>query len=592
MSKFQESLIRTAAMRSRVPSDMRPLFDHLVNLAKHSHSNPLHAKRAGRELRKARRLATTGVAFPLQVEPFSDVLGSEGIMGYELPEMQERVGGPYELPLIAGCAPPRSVAGSAWNPAALGALEATRRAAGPRTPIQNLLAARQRQLRARSALAGVSYALECAGYDAAHKALVSYAGAMIAGWPAGSEWIEVGRAGSDRLTPGEELRTGEQLVSQNGIYNLILQKDQNLVLYKDRGRTPLWASNTVNRGGVRAVMQADGNFVLYTAANQPVWDSGSHHHPGGAFVTLQNDGNLVVYLGKRPLWDSSTQGGRKAPAKSSGGFFSSIAKAVTSVTAPITKTVTAAAQTLVDGVKKYNPVALAKVAAIKAKALAGDIANSVVFKTLSAVANAALKPALTVIKAVGPVLPYVQAVVSFVPGVGTGVSAALGAAQALADGRRIDEAIVSAAKSAIPGGPLAQMGFDAAWGLAHGRPIESVALEALRNRLPNDLAKKAFDTGLALATAKTAQDRRAALGTAALGAIASNVKLPDSITNIASQVERAAAPAVAAVQTAQRAVQTAQHAVSTANAVRNMVATRNIANAAILAAKRRALAHA
>ena len=40
--------------------------------------------------------------------------------------------------------------------------------------------------------------------------------------------------------------------------------------------------------------------------------------------------------------------------------------------APIAKTVTSAAQTLVNGVRKYNPVALAKMAAIKAKALAGD----------------------------------------------------------------------------------------------------------------------------------------------------------------------------------------------------------------------------
>lgn len=82
---------------------------------------------------------------------------------------------------------------------------------------------------------------------------------------------------------------------------------------------------------------------------------------------------------------------------------------------------------------------------------------------------------------------------------------------------------MAGARGAIPGGPMAQMAFDAAWGLAHGRPVDSVVLGALRDRLPVGLAQRAFDTGLALATAKTAQERRNALQTAALGAVASNL---------------------------------------------------------------------
>ena len=112
-----------------------------------------------------------------------------------------------------------------------------------------------------------------------------------------------------------------------------------------------------------------------------------------------------------------------------------VARAVQAVVAPITKTVSAAARTLVNGIRHFNPVALAKAAAIKAKALMGDLKNSVIFKTLSAVASKALAPALMVISVAGPVLPYAQSVISLVPGLGSGVSAALGAAQALADGR-------------------------------------------------------------------------------------------------------------------------------------------------------------
>lgn len=359
----------------------------------------------------------------------TDVLGSEGIIGdvptYELPPMAERSGA-YELPWIAGCPPPPSVAMSgAPLYVRHGDVEFWHQRPQAATPD-----AAAHKLRTNlQAISGAMYEIECAGYEAAAQALDAYAGAMLAGWPAGSEFIETGS---------------------------------------------LFGSIT---------------HALSSVARA---------------VTTQNP----------------------------------IAKIVSKAIAPITRTVSSAAQTLVNGVRKYNPVAIAKVVAIKAKALAGDLRNSVIFKTLSAVASKALAPALTVIRSVaGPVLPYVQSVMSFVPGVGTGIAAALGAAQALADGRRIDEALVSGFKSAIPGGPLAQLAFDAAWGLAHGRPIDTMVLGALRQRLPAGLAQRAFDTGLALATAKSAQDRRHALQTAALGALASNlpaVPIPSAARPIVS----------------------------------------------------------
>jgi hypothetical protein len=342
----------------------------------------------------------------------TDVLGSEGIIGhdYELPPMEERVGEPYELPAIGGCPPPPSAA-MAGDPLYIrhGDVELWHQRPSDARKLRTNL----------EAISGALYELECARCEAAATALDAYAGAMIAGWPAGSETIETG------FSFGRLVSSVTHAVSD--------------------------AANAVVK-----------------------------HNP--------------------------------------------VAQIVQKAIAPVTKTVTSAAQTLVNGARRYNPVALAKIAAIKAKALAGDLKNSVIFKTLSAVANHALAPALTVIRSVaGPVLPYVQSVLSFVPGVGTGISAALGAAQALADGRPIDEAIIAGARSAIPGGPIAQMAFDSAWGLAHGRPIYSTVLSTLRERLPGPLAQRAFDTGLALAAAKTAQDRRNALKTAALGAIASNL---------------------------------------------------------------------
>lgn len=62
-SKFRSSLKKTRGMRRKVPKDLRPLFDHCVNMAisTHEHSEEpgrgYLAKRAGLDLLHARRLA-------------------------------------------------------------------------------------------------------------------------------------------------------------------------------------------------------------------------------------------------------------------------------------------------------------------------------------------------------------------------------------------------------------------------------------------------------------------------------------------------------------------------------------------------------
>jgi hypothetical protein len=47
-----------------------------------------------------------------------------------------------------------------------------------------------------------------------------------------------------------------------------------MVLYNGQN-TPLWASNTQNRGPgpYRLHMQGDSNLVLYASNNQPIWAS-------------------------------------------------------------------------------------------------------------------------------------------------------------------------------------------------------------------------------------------------------------------------------------------------------------------------------
>lgn len=85
----------------------------------------------------------------------------------------------------------------------------------------------------------------------------------------------------------------------------------------------------------------------------------------------------------------------------------------------------------------------------------------------------------TAVKSARTLAPYVQTVISVVPGVGQGLSAGIGGALALAEGQSITQAVEAAVKSAIPGGPLAQAAFSVASGVMQGKPIDAIAVSAL-----------------------------------------------------------------------------------------------------------------
>lgn len=110
----------------------------------------------------------------------------------------------------------------------------------------------------------------------------------------------------DRLRSGEALEHNEALFSENGCFELIMQSDGNLVLYRMAGRSALWASNTRNMGSRNAHMQDDGNFVVYNWDSSALWATGTEENEG-AYIVLQDDGNLVVYTSDRNvLWASNT----------------------------------------------------------------------------------------------------------------------------------------------------------------------------------------------------------------------------------------------------------------------------------------------
>ena len=72
---------------------------------------------------------------------------------------------------------------------------------------------------------------------------------------------------------------------------------------------------------------------------------------------------------------------------------------------------------------------------------------------------------------------------------------------------RSDQALIAAARNAVPGWALAQTAFDMAANLAKGKKLSEAVLDAARSRLPGGpAALAAFDSGLALAKGKSLQD--------------------------------------------------------------------------------------
>jgi surface antigen len=103
---------------------------------------------------------------------------------------------------------------------------------------------------------------------------------------------------SSTLHSGEQLAAGEELLSPDGAYKLIMQGDGNLVLYHEG--TALWSSGVEGEGSYVA-MQGDGNLVIYNHGSTK-WNTNTAGF-SGADLQVQDDGNVVIYQGNRPIWD-------------------------------------------------------------------------------------------------------------------------------------------------------------------------------------------------------------------------------------------------------------------------------------------------
>ncbi len=113
---------------------------------------------------------------------------------------------------------------------------------------------------------------------------------------------------SNRIRRGGMLPVGESIWSLDRRYQLTMQKDGNLVLYRNtEGKIKsIWSTGTNGKAVEKCVFQTDGNFVLYSYSNKSLWASGTNNK-NATYLQLQNDGNLVIYnFFDKAVWATGT----------------------------------------------------------------------------------------------------------------------------------------------------------------------------------------------------------------------------------------------------------------------------------------------
>lgn len=159
--------------------------------------------------------------------------------------------------------------------------------------------------------------------------------------------------------------------------------------------------------------------------------------------------------------------------------------------------------------KKFRKIArsVARSSVVKnIKAQVKKIAKNPIVATAIKLHTDALKLAKHALKGVtnNPLWDIVATGASFIPGIGSAVSAGMAAAAAIGRGASLKDAAIAAVKNALPGGPVAAAAFDIAVGVAHGDRIDQIALNTVRNQLPGGaLGKAAFDAGLEVIKTKS-----------------------------------------------------------------------------------------
>ncbi len=289
----------------------------------------------------------------------------------------------------------------------------------------------------------------------------------------------------------------------------------------------LLPGQNITSGNYSLILQRDGNLVLYKGGKEALWDSATPGS-GAARVVMQRDGNLVIYNGSGGvLWASNTPNKPESylRVQSDGNLV------------------------MYDGAGQPY-WATNSTGGVRSH----DMSKTTFLSKVGSVAKTAL--------------PIAQTVVSFVPGVGTGVNAAISAGVALAQGQPLTDAVVAGVKGMIPGGPMASQALETAYNVARGQNITTAAASALRNQLAkgNPLLGQAIDTGFALAHGQNIQE-------AAKGAVKT---MATNLSPLASRALDNVGPVIGRVTQAVPVQLLSPGAAKVANALMNTPALRSL----------------
>jgi hypothetical protein len=285
----------------------------------------------------------------------------------------------------------------------------------------------------------------------------------------------------DQLGTNESLKLGQSKTSNGGKTHLIMQPTGNLELWQASPAKLLWASGTSGKGATNAFMGWDGKLAVQNTGGKNLWDSNTGGY-NKAHAIVQDDGNLVVYKDNKAdsnsvVWEShtsnfasgSTSGGGMAHDMHAKGALKFLGNAVKTVGKPFA--VVGEGLQDVDGAVSS---VLKKIPILgKPLAAAFDLGFTVGFGPAIAVGqiadgkridSAVLDQFKSELQDVKEVAPYVEMVCSFIPGIGTGISAMLAAGVALASGQPISVAIDDSLVAAVPGGAIAKAAYNAGKG--------------------------------------------------------------------------------------------------------------------------------
>ncbi|NEQ66367.1 MAG: AAA family ATPase [Symploca sp. SIO2D2] len=105
----------------------------------------------------------------------------------------------------------------------------------------------------------------------------------------------------------------DRITSPNRCFNLVLQEDGNLVLYNNKIRKSIWASNTDGKPVRYALFSKEGYLALYGYGDgEIVWQRPSLNEDTNneeSRLVIQDDGNVVIYksrLNNQVIWATNT----------------------------------------------------------------------------------------------------------------------------------------------------------------------------------------------------------------------------------------------------------------------------------------------